>query len=132
MNTHQYDFTVKYLSLSKEEKDIDSETIEKYRKIWWYNTRIKNVGGLRLTDAGFKYITKHNAEHYIIDFAEPLKLSAQVLITLDNTIDCPYYVTSKTLVVTSSDQCANFALYGNAVDTYIKFLTKSFYKDRPK
>lgn len=130
MNTPQYNFTVEYLKLSREPSDINHETIEKYRKIWWYNIRYKSVGGLRLTNAGLKYITKYNVEKYIIDFYEPLKISSQVLITLDNLIDCPYYITSESIVVTSHDQCANFALYGNAVDVYINSLTKSLNKRR--
>lgn len=130
MNTSQYAFTVEYLKLSKEESEIDSVAIEKYRKIWWYNTRIKEVGGLRLTDAGLKYITKYGVEHYVVTFDQPLKLSAQVLITLDNAIECPYHITSKELVVTSQYISTAFILYNGSIETYIKYLTDDLHRCR--
>lgn len=130
MKTSQYAFTVEYLKLSKEEQDINDDAIEKYRKIWWYNTRIKSVGGLRLTDAGLKYLQKYNGKLFLITFPEPINLSGQILIALDNIIDCPYHISSKMLYVTDELQCAEVALYQDCLDVYLKSIIKQFRKVR--
>jgi len=130
MISSQTMFTNQYLKLSKEEMDIDEQIVEKYRKIWWHNTRNKAVGGLRLTDAGLKYLIKYDVKLYEITFPSPVKLTAQLLITLDNIIDCPYYISNTALTVTCEQQCTTFMIYLDHIDEYFKQLTNQHKKVR--
>ena len=39
-------------------KSIDEATVKQHITIWWQNTRSKDIGGLRLTESGYKFITE--------------------------------------------------------------------------
>ena len=58
--------------------------------VWWYNTRSKDKGGLRLTDEGYEIIQQIEITTYDIPFPRDMNLTTQVIIFLDQFIHCPY------------------------------------------
>ena len=42
--------------LKQSGKSVNELTVAEYMPLWWKNTRTKDSGGLRLTDAGFQFI----------------------------------------------------------------------------
>jgi len=87
-------------------KAADVETNEKlikdFRGVWWYSTREKDTGGLRMTDQCLEFVeTKSKIKTYKIEMPKEMIISPQVLIWLDQYIDTPWHVTKKNLMVLS-------------------------------
>jgi len=88
----------------------DQETIKKHRPIWWWNTRNKDSGGLRMTDDALQFIEQDaKIKTYKIDFPKDFSITPQVLIWLDRFIDSPFYITNKNITVLK--ERAAFELY---------------------
>lgn len=82
--------------------DLNTEEIKKYLPIFWFNTRDKDIGGLRLTESGVAFvIDKADIKTYQIPFPTDLLLSPQILIWLDQQIECPYFIEKKKITVLS-------------------------------
>jgi hypothetical protein len=91
-------------------KEHDEKTIKQFRSIWWYSTRGKDVGGLRLTDLGIEFVeTQADIKTYTVDFPKDLTIGPQILIWLDQYIDSPFHLQKKKMKVLS--ERAAFELY---------------------
>ena len=88
----------------------DAESIKKVRTLWWYSTRDKAQGGLRLTDMGLQFVVEQSdIKTYQIKLPKEFSLTAQVVIWLDQFIDSPFHITKKEITVLSEK--AAFELY---------------------
>lgn len=88
----------------------DPGTIKKYKAVWWWSTREKATGGLRLTEQALEFIEKYaKIKTYKIDFPKEFSFTPQVLVWLDNYIESPYFITKKHIVVMREK--AAFELY---------------------
>ena len=86
------------------------EEIKKVRTLWWYSTRNKQQGGLRLTDLGLQYVKEHSdIKTYSIRLPKDLKLTPQIVIWLDQFIESPFHISHKEITVMSEK--AAFELY---------------------
>lgn len=84
--------------------------IEELKIQWWQNLRTKGEGGLRLTDQGIEFIrTQANIKVYEIKLPKEIKITAQILIWLDQFITSPWHLTKNTICVLSEK--AAFELY---------------------
>ena len=89
---------------------LPNNNIEKYRSVWWYNLREKNVNGLRLTDQGIEFVETHSKiKTYNIDLPKELKITPQILVWLDHFIQSPFYL-GKNYIKVMSEKSA-FELY---------------------
>jgi len=86
--------------------------------IWWYNTRNKDVGGLRLTDDGMDVITKIELQTYDIPYPRDMPMTTQVIIFLDQFIDCPYYLTNRSITVTNEKKAVELTLFSGDLRKY--------------
>ena len=82
------------------EKSTDPATVALFQRAWWFGRRSKKVGGLRLSDEGYLFLTNELDlhEHEIILPAKT-ELSPSVLLFLDQYLEHPYYLTPKCLIV---------------------------------
>ena len=101
--------------------DIDPspENIKKYYPIWWSN--IRESGGLRLTDDGFKFAINILT---LVKWTYKLDrdtIKQQTLLDLDRYIDCPYWLSnSRTKLVLFGEETAVLMnLYGGDVHLYM-------------
>lgn len=86
--------------LKAAEMDSNSQQLDKFKKIWWYNNRSRNDGGLRLTEEGFKFVEEHcDLKNYKVDLPKELKFTPQVLLWLDKFINSPFYIDKNSIVV---------------------------------
>lgn len=86
------------------------EEVKKVRTLWWYSTRDKAQGGLRLTDLGLQYVNEHaDIKTYSIRLPKGLKLTPQIVIWLDQFIESPFHISHKEITVLSEK--AAFELY---------------------
>lgn len=80
----------------------NEKLIKDFRSVWWYSTREKDVGGLRMTDQCLEFVeTKSEIKTYKIEMPKEMTISPQVLIWLDQYIDTPWHVTKRHLKVLS-------------------------------
>lgn len=77
---------------------------------WWKSHRSKSEGGLRLSDDGYwMMVNELGIKEYEIPFTETIDISPQTIIFLDQFMDCPYYLTAKSITVFSEKK--HFELY---------------------
>ena len=98
---------------------ISESSLAEYMPVWWQNTREKDSGGLRLTEAGLLFLMgKIELATYDIPFPPDFKITTQVVIFLDKFIDCPYFLTNKGLTVTNEKKALELHLFSGDVRKY--------------
>ena len=96
--------------LKAAELDITAELVKSKRMDWWWNVRVKNDGGLRLTDQAMDFIKNESEiKIYKVDFPKDFSITPQILLWLDKFIDSPYYITKRSILVLKEK--AAFELY---------------------
>ena len=105
----------------------NDETVQEHFKLWWKNTREKKEGGLRLTDEGYETLKKLEIASYEINFPADMTVTTQVIIFLDKFINCPYYLTKDSIIVTNERKAVELTLFSGNVRKYgiAKALSKS-------
>lgn len=101
--------------LGKTTNDI---TVSQYLPLWWKNTRSKGKTGLRLTDAGFEVLEQINLTTYEVPYPYDMPITTQVIIFLDQFIDCPYYITSRSIVVTDEKKAVELTMFSGDLRKY--------------
>jgi len=92
----------------------DEKSIRKLVSLWWQNPRKKEKGGLRLTDDGFARFTTQLKAHRV-RFDQPVEYTNQLIIQLDNFIDCPWYVSNKEIYVFSEKMAVQLVLFSGNI-----------------
>ena len=112
--------------------EITTDLIKECSKKWWWNTRSKNHGGLRLTDEGIVF-DKEQADLKIFEIAlsKEYHPTAQTLIWLDQYLESPFYLNKRAITVV--EERAAFELYLFAGDIrkfgYNRALNKRMIQD---
>ena len=101
--------------LGKSTSDI---TVKEYLPVWWQNTREKEEGGLRLTDAGYKVLEEIGLATYDIPYPPETPITTQIIIYLDKFIECPYYLTNKWITVTDEKKAVELTLFSGDLRKY--------------
>lgn len=88
----------------------DTEYVKKFRAVWWFSTRGKDVGGLRMTDQCLEFVeTKSEIKTYKIELPKDLTIGPQVLVWMDQFLDSPFHLQKRYIKVLSEK--AAFELY---------------------
>jgi hypothetical protein len=105
--------------LKQSGKSINDLTVAEYMPLWWKNTRTKNSGGLRLTDAGFEFIKEElDLTTYDIPYPRDFQLTTNTIIWMDAFIDCPYYLASNGIIVTDEKKAMELHLFSGDIRKY--------------
>jgi hypothetical protein len=97
-------------------KSTDEANSKLFQRKWFINNRTKEGGGLRLTDDGYEFLIKElELVEYEISFNDNIDLSPQTIIFLDRYIDCPYYLTSKSITVFSQKKSFELMLFSDDI-----------------
>lgn len=99
-------------------KTYNDITVKEFMPLWWYNNRDKESGGLRLTEAGYEVIQEIGLKTYDIPYPRDMPVTAQVIIFLDQFIDCPYYLTNRSITVTSERKAVELGLFSGDLRKY--------------
>jgi len=95
---------------------MDDANTRLFQRKWFINNRTKLGGGLRLTDDGYQFLVNDlELKEYEIPFTEDIDLSPQTIIFLDNYIDCPYYLTNKSITVFSEKKSFELMLFSDDI-----------------
>lgn len=100
--------------------NVDQGRIKKTIPTWWANPRNKEKGGLRLTEQGFEAFQTANIKCYEIKFEEPLFLTNQLTIWLDQNMDCPYYLTNKKIWVFGEHMAVQLVLFSGDLQKFFR------------
>ena len=119
--------TLTKVFLKQLDKSTDETSVKQYMPIWWQNTRSKDKGGLRLTDEGYKILQDIGLTVYDIPFPPDMPMTTQVIIFLDQFIDCPYYITNRSIIVTNEKKAVELTLFSGDLRKYglIKAMKRS-------
>ena len=96
----------------------DEALVKHYIPLWWQNIRQKEKGGLGLTDLGLEVVKKIGLETYYVPYPYDMPLNSQVMVHLDNFIDCPYHFDRKGITVTNSRKGVELALFSGDIRKY--------------
>ena len=107
---------------------MSEANIKQYMPLWWRNIRNKEKGGLRLTEDGFDLLSEIGIELYDIPYPKDMPLTTQVIIFLDQFIDCPYYFTNRSIFVTSEKKAVELTLFSGDLRKY--GLTKAMNRNK--
>ena len=97
---------------------ISEANIKQYMPLWWQNTRNKGAGGLRLTEEGMSIISQINLATYDIPYPKDMPVTTQVILFLDQFIDCPYYLTNRSITVTNEKKAVELTLFSGDLRKY--------------
>lgn len=97
---------------------VNDNAVKEYLPLWWQNTREKTEGGLRLTDVGLEVVKRIGLATYDIPYPHDMPMTAQVVIYLDNFINCPYHLDKKGITVTNERKAVELALFSGDVRKY--------------
>ena len=115
--------------LTQAEIQLSEENLKMFHRKLWQNTRTKSTGGLRLTDEGLEFLHETlGLVTYEIDFPLGFDLNAKVTIWLDQLLDCPYYLTDRSITVLSERKSIELHLFSGDVLRYGQ--TKAMTRDR--
>lgn len=109
--------------------EFDEQTIKNKKIEWWFNIRSKTQGGLRLTDEGIRFIEDESKiKTYKAELPSEIKITSQILIWLDNFIECPYHFSKKNIIVTEERIAFELHLFSGDVQKlgYSKAMAKRF------
>tara|TARA_Y100000022_G_C13148579_1_gene328311 strand:- start:77 stop:457 length:381 start_codon:yes stop_codon:yes gene_type:complete len=105
--------------LKQAEIAISDVTMKEYMSTLWQNTRVKEEGGLRLTDYGLEFLkTKLELATYEIPFPKDFELTTNTIIWLDQFIDCPYWLCKYSIEVTDEKKALELHLFSGDVKKY--------------
>jgi hypothetical protein len=97
-------------------KSVNDVTMKEYLPLWWKNTR--DSGGLRLTDAGFDMLGDLDLATYEVPYPKDMPMTTQIVIFLDKFINCPYYLTNRSIIVTDEKKALELHLFSGDLRKY--------------
>lgn len=106
------------LFLKEQGKSYNDLSVKEVMPLWWQNTRDKKVGGLRLTETGMDVVNEIGLATYDIPYPKEMPLTTQVIIFLDQFIDCPYYLTNRSITVTNEKKAVELTLFAGDLRKY--------------
>ena len=99
-------------------KSTNDASVKEFMPLWWQNTRNKDSGGLRLTDKGYETLLELGLTTYDVPYPKDMPITTQVIIFLDQFIDCPYYLTNRSITVTNEKKAVELTLFSGDLRKY--------------
>ena len=93
----------------------DEKRIKQTIPTWWFSTRNKDKGGLRLTEQGFECLQKADIKCYEIKFDEPIVVTNELIIWIDQNIDCPFFLSNKQIWVFGEKTAIQLVLFSGNI-----------------
>jgi hypothetical protein len=111
--------TLTQIFLKQADLPVTEESIHKALFKWWKNPRDKKEGGLALTAEGLDHLAvKLGLKYYEIPFPKDFEFTTQIVLFLDQFIDCPNYYTKKAILVFNEKKAAELMLFSGDVRKY--------------
>jgi hypothetical protein len=99
----------------------DEKSLEKYLWSWWVNPRLNGDRSLGLTTQGYEVISKDvGLKFYQIDLPDNTEITNQLIIWLDKFIDCPWYMTKRSIFVSREKVAVQLVLFSGDLQKFGK------------
>jgi hypothetical protein len=99
----------------------DEKSLEKYLWAWWVNPRLNGDRSLGLTTQGYEVISKDvGLKFYQIDLPDNTEITNQLIIWLDKFIDCPWYMTKRSIFVSREKVAVQLVLFSGDLQKFGK------------
>jgi hypothetical protein len=99
----------------------DEKSLEKYLWSWWVNPRLNGDRSLGLTSQGYEVISKDvGLKFYQIDLPDNTEITNQLIIWLDKFIDCPWYMTKRSIFVSREKVAVQLVLFSGDLQKFGK------------
>jgi hypothetical protein len=108
----------------------DEKRIKQTIPIWWMNPRRKEKGGLRLTEQGFKCLRQADIKCYELKFEEPIIVTNELAIWIDQNIDCPFYLTHNRIWVFGEKMAVQLVLFSGNIAKFHRARKRFAEKDK--
>jgi len=105
--------------LKQLDQSVNDLNLRSYMAEWWRNPRTKDTGGMRLTEEGFRMMTEDlDISFYEVPYAPDMIMTTQIIIWLDNFIDCPYYLGKRSISVTDDKKALELHMFSGDIKKY--------------
>ena len=99
----------------------DEKSLEKYLWSWCVNPRLNGDRSLGLTTQGYEVISKDvGLKFYQIDLPDNTEITNQLIIWLDKFIDCPWYMTKRSIFVSREKVAVQLVLFSGDLQKFGK------------
>lgn len=95
-----------------------------YLNLWWKDPRVKEVGGLQLTNEGYIALIDADLKCYPVQFEDEFVPTSQLIIWMDRFIDCPYFITKKGIFVFSERMAIQLVLFSGNLEKFARAKAK--------
>jgi hypothetical protein len=100
-------------------RSVNDANLKVHMDTIWQSRRTKQNGGLRLSDKGYEFLVSEVLlQEHEVPFSEPIDLSPQIIIFFDRYMDCPYYLTYKSITVFSEKRAFELHLFSDDIRKY--------------
>jgi hypothetical protein len=100
-------------------KCSDDANVKLYSRKWWQSSRVGKQTAYRLSDDGFDFLTTTlELKAYEIPFTDTIEISPQTIVFLERYLDCPYYLTYKSITVFSERKCVELYFFSDDIRRY--------------
>lgn len=97
----------------------DQKSLEKYRWEWWANPRLNGARSLKLTQQGYDVLTNTvGLKFYQINLPASMEITNQLVIWLDKLIDCPWFMTKKSIFVSKEKTAVQLVLFSGDLQKF--------------
>jgi hypothetical protein len=97
-------------------KSIDETNVKLFSRKWWQSTRAGKQTNFRLSDDGYEFLVKElDLKEYEIPFTDTIEISPQTIVFLERYLDCPYYLTYKSITVFSERKCVELYFFSDDI-----------------
>ena len=105
--------------LKQLDKSVNEVTLKEHMPNWWQNTRVKDQGGLRLTDEGLRVVIEDlQIATYDVPYPKDFELTTQSILFLDKFINCPYYMGPRSITVLDEKKALELHLFSGDIRKY--------------
>lgn len=105
--------------LAQANMPTDDNSVKKSIISWWKNPRDKLQGGLTLTEEGLIFLQSVlKLQSYDVKFPKDFEFTTQVVLFLDQYIDCPNFYTKKKIIVFNEKKACELMLFSGDIRKY--------------
>jgi hypothetical protein len=100
-------------------KSSDDTNVLLFSRKWWQSSRVGKQTAYRLSECGFEFLTSTlELKSYEVPFTDTIELSPQTIIFLERYLDCPYYLTYKSITVFDERKCVELYFFSDDIRRY--------------
>lgn len=105
--------------LKRLDQSVNDISVKSALAEWWRNPRSKDTGGMRLTEEGYRMMIEDlDISFFEVPYSPNLNFTTQIIIWLDNFIDCPYYLGKRSMFVTDEKKALELHLFSGDIKKY--------------